>query len=62
MNPSPLYIIEYYQGNTLVETIGLNNPMTRTVMRWKQKELRSTTHKTGILIPVCINERERLTR
>lgn len=53
--PNPLYVLKYYQGKTLMETIGLNNPMPRAVMRWKMKELRRTTHKTGDLIPECIN-------
>lgn len=59
MKPNPLYVIEYYQGKSLVETIGQDDPMPRSVMRWKQKELRRTTHKTGILIPVCINKEQR---
>lgn len=58
MKPAPLYVLEYYQGGRLMETIGLNQPMTRSVMRFRQSELRRTTHKTGELIPVCINFKE----
>lgn len=55
MKPNPLYVIEYYQGKSLVETIGLDKPMPRTVMRSKINLLRRTTHKTGELIPVPTN-------
>lgn len=63
MRPRPLFKIEYYQdkGKKLVETIGYNgtqNPMTRTQLRLKIDELRRTTHKTGMLIPVQTNREE----
>jgi hypothetical protein len=58
MRPRPLYVIKYYQGKRLQETIGFNGtqkPMTRTQMRLKIDELRRTTHKTGMLIPKQTN-------
>ena len=59
MRPRPLFVIKYYQGKLLQETIGFNGtqkPMTRSQMRLKMDELRRTTHKTGILIPDQTNK------
>jgi hypothetical protein len=51
IKPAPKYVIKYFQGLFLQETIGENKPMSAATMRWKLKELRRTTHKTGTLIP-----------
>lgn len=44
-------MLEYYQGKFLQETIGKDNPMSASKMRYKTDLLRRTTHKTGVLIP-----------
>jgi hypothetical protein len=54
--PIALYVIKYYHGLILKETIGLDKPMTRGNARWKANQLRRTTHKTGILIPEPVNK------
>lgn len=54
--PNQLYVLEWYpDGVTLKETIRKDDPMPRSVMRWKMKELRRTTHKTGSLVPKPID-------
>jgi len=42
-----LYNLEYYSGKTKLETIMYNLPIT--LVKWKKRVLRNTTHKQGVL-------------
>lgn len=56
IKPATKYVIKHFQGLFLQETIGKDKPMSAATMRWKLKELRRTTHKTGILIPEPVKQ------
>jgi hypothetical protein len=54
MEKNRLYVLLWIVGGQIKETIGLSNPMKRTVALWKKKRLESSTHKVGILIPKAV--------
>jgi hypothetical protein len=49
------YYIAWYNGKKHMEDIRKNNPMPYATAKWTIQQLRSTTHKTGELIPIRAN-------
>jgi len=47
MKNQNLYCLRYYSGNRLIETIMVSKPIA--LCKWKMNQLKSTTHRTGVL-------------
>ena len=48
--PIKHYVIDWYMGGNLIETINLNRPTNKFITKSKIKELSKTTHNIGKLI------------